>query len=143
MQLINSAIYDEETDKRAKAIDKSNTEKAAARDRQQRQRVANYVNTLSSSGGTTVTFTSSKSGSMLPEIMVTGMRFQVVNGGSKLARVHGKNSPGSRSTGVGSLSLDPSQAHRVSPKSTKVGGVTFVRSKNGNLYRSGLVKAHV
>lgn len=28
------------------------------------------------------------------------------------------------------------------PKSAPVGGVMFYRSKNGNLYRSGIVKAH-
>jgi hypothetical protein len=31
---------------------------------------------------------------------------------------------------------------KATPKSANVGGVTFYRSKNGNLYRSGIVKAH-
>lgn len=30
---------------------------------------------------------------------------------------------------------------RSTPKRAIVGGVTFVRSKNGNLYRAGLIKA--
>ena len=33
-------------------------------------------------------------------------------------------------------------AAKSTPKSANVGGVIFYRSKNGNLYRSGIVKAH-
>ena len=29
----------------------------------------------------------------------------------------------------------------TTPKHANIGGVTFLRSKNGNLYRSGIVKA--
>jgi hypothetical protein len=33
-------------------------------------------------------------------------------------------------------------AAKSTPKTAAVGGVMFYRSKNGNLYRSGIVKAH-
>lgn len=143
VQLINSSIYGEETEKRTKAIDKTAKEKVAARDWQQRQRVANYVKSLPSFQSSSVIHLPANPGSVLPEITVAGMRFQVINGGSKLARVHGESCTGAKHSGIVLPSSDPSQAHRVSPKSAKVGGVTFVRSRNGNLYRSGLVKAHV
>ena len=34
---------------------------------------------------------------------------------------------------------DPNTA-RATPKRVKIAGITFIRSKNGNLYRSGLIK---
>jgi hypothetical protein len=33
-------------------------------------------------------------------------------------------------------------AAQSTPKTASIGGVMFYRSKNGNLYRSGIVKAH-
>lgn len=36
---------------------------------------------------------------------------------------------------------DPSISTESTPKQANVGGVVFYRSKNGNLYRSGLIKA--
>ena len=37
--------------------------------------------------------------------------------------------------------IDSSISTESTPKQASVGGVMFYRSKNGNLYRSGLVKA--
>ena len=38
------------------------------------------------------------------------------------------------------LGLDDINSAEATPKKTTVGGVTFLRSKNGNLWRSGVVR---
>jgi hypothetical protein len=38
--------------------------------------------------------------------------------------------------------LGDENAAKSTPKTATIGGVMFYRSKNGNLYRSGIVKAH-
>jgi len=48
----------------------------------------------------------------------------VVKNGSKLVKVPGDEN-----------------AAKLTPKTATIGGVRFYRSKNGNLYRSGIVKA--
>lgn len=56
--------------------------------------------------------------------MIQGIRFRVTQRGSKLVKVPGDINPAS-----------------ATPKITFVGGVKFHRSKNGNLYRDGILKA--
>ena len=143
MQLINNSVYGAEGEKRTKAINHTIAEKAVARDRREKLKVANYVSSLPRGRPSQVVPSPVDPDSFMPEVTISNIRFQVVNGGSKLVRVHGEDFSGSRQPGAISLSSDPLNTHRASPKSTKVGGVTFLRSKNGNLYRSGLVRAHM
>lgn len=78
------------------------------------------------------------------EISVEGIRFRVANNGSKLVKVPGAppalsllcaNSCSSHGSG------DPN-GPKATPKMALVGGVKFHRSKNGNMYRQAIVKAH-
>ena len=75
------------------------------------------------------------------EIVINGLRFHVLDGGSKLVRIRGKESLSQGRISVGSHLLGPNDAANATPKKADVGGVVFLRSKNGNLYRSGIVKA--
>lgn len=57
------------------------------------------------------------------EIVIENIKFKVEAGGSRLRR------------------LSDNSVSLVTPKVTNVAGVTFLRSKNGNLWRSGLLHA--
>ena len=83
---------------------------------------------------------------MVYEITLHGIRFRVTNGGSRLLKIPGERPhtvyPKSRKdTDVETQLLDDLNSSQPTPKTANVGGVIFVRSKNGNLYRSGVVKA--
>ncbi|KAL8665334.1 MAG: hypothetical protein Q9202_002385 [Teloschistes flavicans] len=114
-QLINASVLDKVTLQRKQAIDDSQHRKLLATDQWERQRMHQYVESLdalpTASGST-------------HQIEIDGLKFQILKGGSKLARVP-----------------DPSNFSRPTPKRTTVHGVPFVRSKQGNLYRSGIVRA--
>ncbi|KAL6720687.1 hypothetical protein ACLMJK_002612 [Lecanora helva] len=118
MQLINSSIYDKEAQTRNKAIEETRKQKIMRRDNREKQKIETHFKTIAThpSRGTPTAASH--------EITINGLRFQVLDGGSKLARIRG-----------------PDDAAAATPKKTSIGGVTFLRSKNGNLYRSGTVKA--
>lgn len=78
------------------------------------------------------------------EISIQGIRFRVAKGGSKLVKISGKRARAGRKLDAGFahiLQLDTGDNTKATPKTATVGGVRFYRSKNGNLYRSGIVKA--
>ncbi|KAK9375334.1 uncharacterized protein V1513DRAFT_442597 [Lipomyces chichibuensis] len=60
----------------------------------------------------------------LEEVEIDGVKYRVQKDGSKLIRV----------------TADNSNANHA-PKKAVIGGVTFLRSKNGNLWRKGVVKS--
>ena len=135
MQLINTSVYDKETQARSKAMEETRRRKAARRDDVEKQKMRRYLQTRVSQPA------QATPSSALHEILIDGLRFQVLNGGSKLLRNRGEilvslgqKIPSSKETGV-------HESGTSTPKQAVVGGVTFFRSKNGNLYRSGLVKA--
>ena len=135
MQLINSSIYDKEAQVRNKAIEDTRKQKAARRDQRERRRVDNHLKSLAARSGQNLAATHA------PEILVSGLRFHVIDGGSKLVRIRGESFTGSKSLLLDLTSLGASDSTNSTPKQTNIGGVTFVRSKNGNLYRSGIIKA--
>lgn len=78
------------------------------------------------------------------EISVEGIRFRVANNGSKLVKIPGAPRPSLSCVRVPahqSISGDPN-GPKATPKMALVGGVKFHRSKNGNMYRQAIVKAH-
>ena len=79
--------------------------------------------------------------SKVHEIQIDGIRFQVTDGGSKLIRISGEWENAGTSKIRASHDIGDSNPAHATPKQAKIGGVTFFRSKNGNLYRAGLVKA--
>ncbi|KZF23854.1 CCCH zinc finger protein [Xylona heveae TC161] len=124
MQLINTSIYDKETQARAKAIEETRKLKAKQRDEREKFKLTRHLQKLATQNVQSSPSVSVPSSASVHEITINDIHFRVADGGSKLTRV----------------SDDPNSA-RATPKSTKIGGVMFFRSKNGNLYRSGIVKA--
>ncbi|OKL58404.1 hypothetical protein UA08_06094 [Talaromyces atroroseus] len=125
MQLINSSIYDKEAQARTRAIaetEKTKREKRAQAEEAKVMRYAQGVRSAPTShipGRDAVTNQPSSY-----QIYIHDAPFQVVRGGSKLIR----------------QSNNPKNAN-ATPKKVVVGGVTFVRSKKGNLHRLGAVVA--
>ncbi|KAK1758246.1 hypothetical protein QBC47DRAFT_374058 [Echria macrotheca] len=118
LQLINSSIYEKDAKARTAAIEQTRRQKRRLRDERERTKLINHL-------------TSNSSSAMGPpgqpskyEISIDGIRFIVVKNGSKLVKVQD----------IANMSLP-------TPKMAMVGGVKFYRSKNGNLYRHGIIKA--
>ncbi|KAK2784857.1 hypothetical protein FQN52_006038 [Onygenales sp. PD_12] len=120
MQLINSAIFDKETQARTKAIEESRKLKAQKKAQREEAKVLRHVQGVG--GYQPIAVQSGGQRAASYQISIQDIPFQVVHGGSKLIR----------------LSNDPSAAN-VTPKKVNIGGVNFVRSKKGNLHRLGSV----
>ena len=133
MQLINSSVYDKETQARNKAIEETRRQKALEKDQREKQKIERHLNTLTSRPG--------RAANLLHEISINGLRFQVADGGSKLVRVRGEQCDCETQLFSCSQPLGANDSASTTPKHASVGGVAFLRSKNGNLYRSGIVKA--
>ena len=140
MQLINSSIYDKESEIRNKAIEQTRQRKTLERDRREKHKLHKHLQSLAAN---TEKFSFGKSAEAHPivfEIMIGGLCFHVIDGGSKLLRKSSKYLINFVLAHINHL-LDPAEPPRSTPKRAIVGGVSFLRSKHGNLYRSGLVKA--
>ena len=133
VQLINSSVYDKETQARNKAIEETRRQKAFQRDRREKQKIERHLNSLTSRSG--------QASSVVHEVSINGLGFHVVDGGSKLARIRGESHDNGTHLFSRSRHTGATDSASTTPKQANVGGVTFLRSKNGNLYRSGIVKA--
>ncbi|KAL4803014.1 hypothetical protein BDV18DRAFT_146086 [Aspergillus unguis] len=124
MQLINSAVYDKEAQKRVKALEETRKAKAQKKAHAEQAKVLQFAQgagrQFPASSAAQVSATGEPSGEY--QIFLNDIAFRVSRGGGKLIRV----------------SNDPKTANNT-PKKVKVAGVTFVRSKNGNLHRLGAV----
>lgn len=83
MQLINSSVYDKETQARNKAIEETRRQKALQKDQREKQKIERHMNALTSRAG--------QASNIVHEISINGLRFHVANGGSKLVRILGDN----------------------------------------------------
>lgn len=136
MQLINTSILDQETQARSKAMEETRRQRAAKRDQQEKQKIIDHLDASKA-----VTYHTASSVSV-HEIVVDGLKFHVLQGGSKLARIRGEKIDRLFPHYATSLTIAGStDSGSSTPKQAIIGGVTFMRSKNGNLYRSGIVKA--
>lgn len=81
MQLINSAIYDKETQTRNKAIEETRKQKALRRDQREKQKIERHLRAHEVYSAATPA---------VHEITVNGLRFHILDGGSKLARIRGE-----------------------------------------------------
>lgn len=133
-QLINNAVYEQKTQERAKAIEQTQRKKQAAREEREKIKIARHLQASASSTS------AHPSQASVAQLYIDDIRFLVADGGSKLIKASG-DVPRFRfaSSHVDRL-LDDSNLARQTPKAANVGGVKFVRSKHGNLYRAGLVK---
>lgn len=89
MQLINTAIFDKETQTRNKAIEETRKQKALRRDQREKQKIERHLKAHVAYSAATPA---------VHEITVNGLRFHVLDGGSKLARIRGKISEENHST---------------------------------------------
>lgn len=133
LQIINSSVYQKEAQARTRAIEQTMRQKQQQRDDLERTKLINHLHRA----GTHSTAVPNQY-----ELTVQGIRFAVTKNGSKLVKIPGASSPLLQALAVpnthpftGDLNSGPT------PKMAIVGGVKFYRSKNGNLYRHGIVKA--
>jgi hypothetical protein len=82
LQLINPAIYEKQSQQRAKAIEETRKLKLRQRDERERQKINKHLQRIVDSSESTVPSNY--------EILVHGIRFRVVKNGSKLLKVSGK-----------------------------------------------------
>lgn len=135
MQLINSAVYDKETQARAKAMEETRKAKVLRRAEREQTKVLRYAQGTAAVGPTPATAQSAAH-----QILVNDVPFKIARGGSKLIRVSSMGNIHSHDlvrTGLPVID-DPNTAN-TTPKRVTVAGVAFVRSKNGNLHRLGAV----
>lgn len=140
LQLINSAVYEKESQARAKAIEHTRVQKRMQKDERERSKLVNYLARLANSGQLPSTQTAS---SVKYEVEVEGIRFRVTKNGSKLVKVPGPSPcpPPSSRRHLAHHPPGDGNSPKATPKVAVVGGVKFYRTKNGNLYRHGVVKA--
>jgi hypothetical protein len=139
MQLINTSVYDQKTQQRQLEIEATLREKQRLRDAKEKARVmvafqpqhtASTIYGVSPSAGTDA----------VRDIQINNLRFRVAADGSKLIRMFGEYTYVDCFTHHLTCIDDSNTDPGATPKITRVAGVTFHRSKHGNLYRAGLVK---
>lgn len=89
MQLINSTVFDKESQARSKAIEETRRQKAQQRDQREKLKIKKHLQFLSAAEQPAAPW-STASASMLHKLVINGVQFQIVDGGSKLSRVAGK-----------------------------------------------------
>ncbi|EAA64244.1 hypothetical protein AN1537.2 [Aspergillus nidulans FGSC A4] len=140
MQLINSAVYDKEAQKRVKALEETRKAKAQKKAQIEQAKVLQFAHgagrQFSSSSNPQVSAAGESHGEY--QITLNDIPFRVSRGGGKLIRVSSATPVLSALIERAGLQIvdDPNTANNT-PKRVKVAGVTFVRSKNGNLHRLG------
>jgi len=83
MQLINSTIYDKQAQSRNKAIEETRQQKVARRNQREKQKIQRHLQSIVRPSGYAMASPS------VHEITIHGLRFHVLDGGSKLARIRG------------------------------------------------------
>ncbi|KAI1106999.1 hypothetical protein F4804DRAFT_299011 [Jackrogersella minutella] len=123
MQLINSSVYEKESQQRANAMEQTLRQKQLQKNKNEKAAFMSSVFQGGASGATTGLPNIPMPASQY-EVVVDGIRFQVVQQGSKLVKAADDVNPPS-----------------ATPKVTVIGGVKFYRTKHGNLVRHGVVQA--
>lgn len=138
LQLINTNVYQEQTEARAKAIEQTRLQRLQLKEHKERSRLLNH---LRQTGYRSAVPTDSTSAPTY-EIVVDGIKFAVAKNGSKLVKLPGapRKLPATNSASAHPCPGDPN-APKATPKVAIVGGVKFHRTKNGNMYRQAIVKA--
>lgn len=137
LQLINSNIYQEQTEARTKAIEQTRLHKMQRKENNERVQFMNHV---MRTGNPRVVSANSAS---VPayEVIVDGIKFAVAKNGSKLVKLPGASSITQATCILTHARPGDSNAPKATPKVAVVGGVRFHRTKNGNMYRQAVVKA--
>ncbi|RCI14515.1 hypothetical protein L249_6850 [Ophiocordyceps polyrhachis-furcata BCC 54312] len=116
-QLINADIYQKDAQNRFKAMEESRQRKIRHQRSREKRRFNDYLRRQ--------TATAASVAESVNEIIIDGMRFRVADGGKKLLKV-----------------ADDLQSAPSTPKTVDVAGVTFHRTKTGNLVASRVVRDH-
>lgn len=145
LQLINKSYFEKDSQKRVKAIEETRRQKLKQRDEREKLKLSRHLQHSGASSGSSVV--QPTAGTSHYEVTVNGIRFIVAKNGSKLVKAPGENSSSIACHKVASLfascslsSGDLSSAN-ATPKTALIGGVKFYRSKSGNMYREGIIKA--
>ncbi|KAH0545028.1 hypothetical protein FGG08_000799 [Glutinoglossum americanum] len=110
MQLINSSVFDKETQARARAMEETRKQKTRHREERQRLKFMRYLqNSSSKLGRPSAPLVGD--GNAHREVIIGDVRYQVMMGGSKLQKAP-----------------DDTNSAKATPKKTIVGGVTFLRN---------------
>ncbi|KAI9740530.1 MAG: hypothetical protein M1834_005111 [Cirrosporium novae-zelandiae] len=135
VQLINPAIYDQETQARAKAMEETRKAKALYREEREKLKLNTYIRNHSIENSNSPQTTTPPN-----QFYIEDIPFRVTKGGRKIVRVSSASRQYVlRSFLKSSPSTEDEASAKRTPKSAVVGGVRFVRSKNGNLYRAQVV----
>ena len=137
MQLISSTVYDKDTETRNKAIRETRRQKAFEKQQIEKAKIHRHLESLNHRQASNVPFATPATHT----VYIDGLRFAVMNGGSKLLRIRGKIYDIITFTPTTLPYLDASNSAHSTPRQANIGGVSFYRSKNGNMYRSGIVEA--
>ncbi|KAJ9156883.1 Zinc finger CCCH domain-containing protein 3 [Coniochaeta hoffmannii] len=116
-QLINASVYEKDAKARTMAMEQTRLQARTARDQRERAKLMGHFRRVTDARGST-----NVQGPY--EVTIDGVRFLVTKNGSKLIKAPDNNN-----------------SAKATPKTAVVAGVRFYRSKNGNLYRHGIVKA--
>lgn len=138
LQLINTNVYQEQTEARTKAIEQTRQQKLLQKEKRERFR---FMNHLRQTGNFPAASTDSTSAPAY-QIDVDGINFAVVKNGSKLIKLPGAphTLPVAHCASAHPCAGDPN-APKATPKVTTIGGVKFYRTRNGNMYRQAIIKA--
>lgn len=137
LQLINSSVFHEQTQARNKAIEETRLHKQRQKDARERNQLINHFNRVANPSVVPANQASAPS----YEVNVGGIRFQVTKNGSKLTKLPGASPLPSSIFHVAYSVEGDMNSPKATPKMAIVGGIKFYRSKNGNLYRQGIVRA--
>ena len=86
MQLISSSVYDKETNLRQQAIDKTRQEKALRRNRREMVKIGKHLERIADNAAPIAVQHAARGTTPLYEVNINGLKFQVLEGGSKLLR---------------------------------------------------------
>lgn len=140
MQLINTNVYDQKMQQKHLDMEETAKEKLRRRNEMEKSKIIRHVHGAPSSASSTVAAATDAP----RDLVINDLRFRIAADGSKLIRIFGESS---RSLTLHLPKLNhPDGSNKdaqTTPKQAKVAGVTFHRSKNGNLYRAGLVKKNL
>ncbi|GJN68404.1 hypothetical protein PLICBS_002447 [Purpureocillium lilacinum] len=120
-QLINANVYEKEAQNRVKAIEETRQRKMRNHRYKEKMRFNDFM--LQQVSSSTVSNPSPQD--VRNELTIAGLRFRVMDGGKKLARIK-----------------DDSTASIETPKTTTIAGVVFHRTKTGNLVANRVVQDH-
>lgn len=137
MQLINKNVFGQKSQERSQAMLETRQKKALSREQNEKKKIKQHLQYLQNSSQHSDTPASAQTHS---QVLIDGIEFSVADGGSKLVKITGENDVLPNRVEILICTSDPRNMAKPTPKWTTVGGVTFMRSKHGNLYRSGFLR---